>query len=277
VSRRRLTLVALLAILLLMSAGWLFIFTPSSRLILVPLVLLVISATAFAYILGWHKKDAVKRLSAIAAGIVALLLGLLAIPQLADRTDATPPVGGLPSSNSTSATSTETSGSSSSTQRQAFSSTTTTRAESNPSPSVTQLSVNKVRLPAGGCGGGTYGISLFDLAVDAGKMFGVPTQYSDLQYKICAHETNPVLQGVNGALTSKPSTVADIDFQGCQEAVGSSLAKSLSSLRKDTTFCVKQGDASVEHFGGRVVAKITIDAIETDQSLQLEITRWVLG
>jgi hypothetical protein len=68
-----------------------------------------------------------------------------------------------------------------------------------------------------------------------------------------------------------------MDFQGCHEAVSSNLAKSLSSLRKDTTFCVKQGDASVEHFGGRVMAKITIEAIETDKSLQLKITRWLFG
>ena len=88
---------ALLALVFVGSAVWLLLFTPATRLVLVPLVMMAGSGASLAVRTDWHRHTKAKAFLAVFATIVAAGSGVLAVPQLIQgKTDApqttTPPI-----------------------------------------------------------------------------------------------------------------------------------------------------------------------------------------
>jgi hypothetical protein len=96
-------------------------------------------------------------------------------------------------------------------------------------------------------------------------------QNSDLYYY--SYPSAPVMIQTGDSKMSAEDIKSTASASDCANAVIADGASQVV-VRPTVTFCILQRDDSVDHFGGQVLARLTISSVDHDGNVVLTYQRW---
>jgi hypothetical protein len=135
-----------------------------------------------------------------------------------------------------------------------------------PSPPV------PVRLPTTGCGE-VDALRLHDLAVSPHPPSQPADPLADLEITACGPRGAVLVTPDGDALLSPADIAGDADATACAEAIREGAVDAVR-VGAGATFCAVQRAGTAEHFGGQVLARLTVIRDDAVEGVTVAVVRW---